>query len=116
MVDPVVLSTSALLLPERRISRACLARRPKTTEQFSTRMIGSWPSILCVSVASPLVARYTGLHGLALIPPPPDRHELLATQPCVRLQSCMICAIRNRFNLKDAADGFSVCLGRNFCA
>ena len=26
-------------------SRACLARRPKTTEHFSTRMIGSWPSI-----------------------------------------------------------------------
>ena len=38
-------STSALLFPERRISRACRARRPKTTEQFSTRMIGSWPSI-----------------------------------------------------------------------
>src|SRR4028118_7539 len=103
MVDPVALSTSALLLPERRISRACLARRPKTTEQFSTRMIGSRPSILCASVASPLVARYTGLHNLALIPPPPDRHELNATQPCVRLHSYMICAFRDRFNCKDAA-------------
>jgi hypothetical protein len=34
-----------LLFPERHISKACLARRPKTTEHFSTRMIGSWPSI-----------------------------------------------------------------------
>src|SRR5215212_350351 len=41
MVEPVSLSTSALLLPERLISSACWVRRPKTTEQPSTRMIGS---------------------------------------------------------------------------
>jgi hypothetical protein len=46
MVAPVSLSTSALLLPARRISSACLARRPKITEQFSTRMVGSPPSFL----------------------------------------------------------------------
>jgi hypothetical protein len=45
MVDPVSFSTSALLFPERRISRACWARRPKTTEHFSNRMRGFWPSV-----------------------------------------------------------------------
>jgi hypothetical protein len=43
MVEPVALSTSALLLPERFISSACWARLPKTTEQFSTRMTCSRP-------------------------------------------------------------------------
>jgi hypothetical protein len=114
MVDPVALSTSALLLPERRISRACLARRPKTTEQFSTRIIGSWPSILCASVASPLVARYTGLQGLALIPSPPDRHELNATQPCPAAELHDMCfsgplQLQGRRKL-----GLSVRLGRCF--
>src|SRR5215218_8211558 len=52
MVDPVSLSTSALVFPERRISSACLARRPKTTEQSSTLMITSRP-LLSDSVASP---------------------------------------------------------------
>ena len=41
MVEPVSFSTSALFFPERRISSACRALRPKTTEQLSTRMIGS---------------------------------------------------------------------------
>src|SRR5215210_2485365 len=48
MVEPVSFSTSALLFPERRISSACLALRPKTTEQSSTRMIGS-PPLPCVT-------------------------------------------------------------------
>jgi hypothetical protein len=34
-----------LLFPKRRISSACRVRRPNTTEQFSTLMIGFWPSI-----------------------------------------------------------------------
>jgi hypothetical protein len=50
MVEPVALSISALLLPERFISSACWARLPKTIEQFSTRMIGS-RSLTLASVA-----------------------------------------------------------------
>src|SRR3954451_22134569 len=41
IVAPVSCSSSALLLPARRSARACSARRPKTFETCSTRMITS---------------------------------------------------------------------------
>src|SRR5919204_5236345 len=75
IVAPVSCSSSALLLPARRSASACSARRPKTFETCSTRMIASLSSIAPSQViVTPLARAY---HVCAL---PVNQHVACCTR------------------------------------
>src|SRR5919204_5833646 len=75
IVAPVSCSSSALLLPARRSASACSARRPKTFETCSTRMIASLSSMAPSQVIRPLIAR--AYHVCAL---PVNQHVACCTR------------------------------------